>query len=52
MDFPTNVVTGVRTSPRYAEQLLYIYGADYLKDIGDVSLLYPREFEIHNASHL
>lgn len=52
VDFPTNVVTGVRTSPRYAEQLLYVYGADYLKDIGDVSLLYPREFEIDNASHL
>ena len=52
MEFPTNVVTGVRKSPQYAEQLLYLYGADYLKDIGDVSLLYPREFELTSATHL
>lgn len=52
MEFPSNVVTGVRKSPQYAEQLLYLYGADYLKDIGDVSLLYPREFELTNATHL
>lgn len=52
MEFPSNVVTGVRKSPRYAEQLLYLYGADYLKDIGDVSLLYPREFELVGAEQL
>ena len=52
MEFPANVVTGVRKSPRYAEQLLYIYGADYLKDIGDVSRLYPREFELVGAVQL
>ena len=52
MEFPSNVVTGVRKSPRYAEQLLYLYGADYLKDIGDVSRLYPREFELVGATQL
>ena len=52
VDFPTNVRTGVQKSPRYAEQLLYIYGADYMKDIGDISLLYPREFELTSASHM
>ena len=52
MEFPSNVVTGVRKSPQYAEQLLYLYGANYLKDIGDVSLLYPREFELKGATHL
>ena len=31
---------------------MYLYGADYLKDIGDVSLLYPREFELKGATHL
>lgn len=52
VEFPSNVVSGVRKSPRYAEQLLYIYGADYMKDIGDISLLYPREFEARNATHM
>lgn len=52
LEFPANVVTGVRKSPEYAEQLLYLYGANYLKDIGDVSLLYPREFELKGATHL
>lgn len=52
MEFPASVVNGIRTSPQYAEQLLYLYGADYLKDIGDVSLLYPREFELTGATHL
>lgn len=51
-EFPANVVTGVRKSPQYAEQLLYVYGANYLKDIGDVSLLYPREFELKGATQL
>lgn len=51
-EFPANVKTGIQKSPEYAEQLLYLYGADYLKDIGDVSLLYPREFELKGASHL
>ena len=32
--------------------MLYLYGADYLKDIGDVSLLYPREFELVGAEQL
>ena len=51
-EFPANVKTGIQKSPEYAEQLLYLYGADYLKDIGDVSLLYPREFELKGATHL
>lgn len=52
LEFPPNVVAGIRSSPQYKEQLLYIYGADGLEDIGDVSLLYPREFEATNATHL
>jgi hypothetical protein len=40
------IESGVRRSPNYKEQLLYIYGSDKMLDIGDMSNLYWREFKI------
>ena len=37
---------GVRKSNNYPEQLLYIYGINQMKDLGDMSNLYWQEFEI------
>ena len=42
----TAIESGVRRSPNYKEQLLYIYGSDKMLDIGDMSNLYWREFKI------
>lgn len=40
----TEVEHGVRTSPNYPEQLLYLYGMNQMRDIGDLSKLYWAEF--------
>lgn len=37
---------GVRNSLNYPEQLLYVYGINQMKDLGDLSKLYLQEFEI------
>lgn len=40
------VENGVRKSAGYPEQLLYVYGINQMKDLGDLSNLYLQEFEI------
>ena len=40
----TEVEHGVRTSPNYPEQLIYLYGMNQMKDLGDLSKLYWAEF--------
>ncbi len=48
-----DVEKGVRQSPNYGEQLLYIYGLDQMKSLGDLSKLYFKEFFISgNADKL
>lgn len=43
----------IRTSPNYAEQLVYIYGLNQMADCGDLSRLYFREFYLEGeAPHL
>jgi hypothetical protein len=37
---------GIKTSREYSEQLLYIYGLNQMRDIGDMSKLYWTEFYI------
>ena len=51
-DFPPTLANGIRNSGNYPEQLLYLYGAASLKDIGDVSKLYWTEFYAENSPHL
>ena len=51
-DFPTTLANGMKTSGNYSEQLLYLYGASSLKDIGDISKLYWAEFYAVNAPHI
>lgn len=48
-----SIKTGVRQSPGYPEQLLYVYGINQMSDVGDMSNLYWQEFKIEgNAKHL
>ena len=48
-----SIESGVRTSPGYPEQLLYVYGMNQMSDIGDMSKMYWREFKIEgDAKHL
>ena len=42
----TAIQSGVTTSNNYPEQLLYVYGLNQMKDLGDMSNLYWQEFEI------
>ena len=42
---------GVRRSQNYPEQLLYIYGMNHMKDVGDMSNLYWQEFYIEGDAH-
>lgn len=42
----TAIENGVRKSPNYPEQLLYIYGMNQMADVGDLSNLYWQEFYI------
>jgi hypothetical protein len=51
-DFPETLENGIRTSGNYPEQLLYLYGAASLADVGDISKLYWTEFYANGASHL
>ena len=51
-DFTETVINGIKNSARYPEQLLYIYGAASLKDVGDISKLYWSEFYAKNSTHL
>ena len=44
------IESGVRRSPNYKEQLMYIYGSDKMLDIGDMSNLYWREFKIDGGA--
>lgn len=44
------IESGVRTSQNYPEQLLYIYGLDQMKDLGDMSKLYWQEFAIEGEA--
>lgn len=41
-----SIENGVRKSENYPEQLLYVYGINQMKDLGDMSNLYWQEFEI------
>lgn len=41
-----SIENGVRKSANYPEQLLYVYGINQMKDLGDMSNLYWQEFEI------
>lgn len=41
-----SIESGVRTSPNYPEQLLYVYGINQMQDLGDMSNLYWQEFAI------
>lgn len=51
-NFPATLANGIRTSGNYPEQLLYLYGAASLKDIGDISKLYWTEFYAVNSPHI
>lgn len=42
---------GVRQSANYREQLLYIYGMNHMKDLGDISNLYWQEFYLQGDTH-
>lgn len=42
----TALEEGIKSSPSYADQLLYIYGIDKMAEIGDMSPLYWQEFYI------
>ena len=49
----TDLRNGIRTSGGYAEQLLYIYGIDQMKSLGDMSKLYWTELEFQvNAAKM
>lgn len=41
-----SIEQGFRTSDNYKEQLLYIYGIDQMRDLGDLSKMYWTEFKI------
>lgn len=42
----TDLKKGVKSSPRYREQLYYIYGLEQMKSLGDLSKLYFQEFSL------
>lgn len=46
----TDLENGVRTSGGYAEQLLYIYGINQMKSLGDMSKLYWTEFAFESSA--
>lgn len=46
----TDLATGIKNSPNYAEQLVYIYGMANMADVGDMSKLYWREFYMEGAA--
>lgn len=49
----TDLENGIRSSGGYAEQLLYIYGIDQMKSLGDMSKLYWTELEFQvNAAKM
>ena len=49
----TDLENAVRTSGGYSEQLLYIYGIDQMKSLGDMSKLYWTELEFQvNAAKM
>jgi hypothetical protein len=41
-----SIEQGFRYSPNYKEQLLYVYGIDQMRDLGDLSKMYWTEFKI------
>lgn len=41
-----SIEQGFRTSANYKEQLLYVYGIDQMRDLGDLSKMYWTEFKI------
>ena len=41
-----SIEQGFRTSTNYKEQLLYVYGIDQMRDLGDLSKMYWTEFKI------
>ena len=46
----TDLAAGIKNSPNYAEQLVYIYGMKNMADVGDMSKLYWREFYMEGAA--
>lgn len=52
LELPSSVVEGRLNSPRYGEQLFYIYGTKSLQDIGDMSTLYWTEFYASKSPRL
>ena len=46
----TDLASGIKNSPNYAEQLVYIYGMKNMADVGDMSKLYWREFYMEGAA--
>ena len=46
----SDLASGIKDSPNYAEQLCYIYGMKNMADVGDMSKLYWREFYMEGAA--
>ena len=51
-ELPASNIEGIKNSPNLTESLIYIYGADTIADIGDVSTLYWTEFRAERSPHL
>lgn len=46
-----SIEAGFRGSNNYKEQLLYVYGIDQMKDLGDLSKMYWTEFKIEGDAN-
>ena len=46
-----SIEPGFRTSNNYKEQLLYVYGIDQMRDLGDLSKMYWTEFKVEGDAN-
>ena len=51
-ELPEAQKQGIMNSPNLSESLIYLYGADTLESIGDISRLYWTEFYAKNCPHV